>query len=146
MLFLVIPAVARNSLRCVKICNKRQRQGWRIQSLWLEQKHKHLPEMRVHSGWRKSDFPAVLQQCVLPRYAGPYCASLRGMKRQTGKEVSGEIIHKTLEKWFAGKEYIKVEAMQTNLEVGYSLSPCDQNETNNLQLRVSGIPRRKSLF
>ncbi len=103
----------------------------------LEQKHKHLPEMRIYGGLTEDPI-------FLPSYCGSLyrgmlieiALRLKGMKRQTGIEVTGELIHKALVQRYAGKKYIKVEPLQTKLEAGYVLSPAEQNETNNVHLRV----------
>jgi N-acetyl-gamma-glutamyl-phosphate reductase len=61
---------------------------------------------------------------------------LKGLKRRTGNEVSGTIIHEALARHYAGKKYIKVEPLQTKLDKEYVLTPLEQNESNNMQLRV----------
>jgi N-acetyl-gamma-glutamyl-phosphate reductase len=110
----------------------------------LEQKHKHLPEMRIHGGLAEDPI-------FLPAYCGAMyrgmliqiALRLHGMKRQTGMEVDGTIVHKTLAQRYAGKKYVKVEPLQTKLEPGYVLSPTEQNETDNLQLRVFWNPDKE---
>lgn len=97
----------------------------------IEQKHKHLPEMRVHG-------KLAADPIFLPSYSN---AMYRGMlvhielraKDLSGKP-DGKTIHAALAKHFAGKRYVKVENLQ--VEGGMTLSPEEQNETNNLQLRV----------
>jgi N-acetyl-gamma-glutamyl-phosphate reductase len=49
---------------------------------------------------------------------------------------SGERVHAVLAERFAGKRYVKVEPLLTKPESGFVLSPEEQNDTNNLQLRV----------
>lgn len=103
----------------------------------LEQKHKHIPEIRFHSGLEE-------EPIFLPSYSSAFYRGmlihielrLRGLKRRTGNEISGNTIHETLTKHFAGKKYVIVEPLQTKLDAGYVLTPLEQNETNNLQLRV----------
>ena len=111
----------------------------------LEQKHKHLPEMRLYSGLEE-------EPIFLPSYSNAFyrgmlvhiALRLRGMKRQTGSEVTGEIIQKTLAAYYAGQKHVWVEPLQTTLEPGYILSPTDQNETNNVQLRVFWNPDKQT--
>ena len=103
----------------------------------LDQAHKHIPEIRVHSGLEE-------EPIFLPAYSGAFYRGmlihielrLKGLKRRTGNEITGTTIHDTLIRHYAGKKYIIVEPLQTKLEPGYVLTPLDQNETNNLQLRV----------
>ncbi|MDP9127998.1 MAG: N-acetyl-gamma-glutamyl-phosphate reductase [Pseudomonadota bacterium] len=103
----------------------------------LEQKHKHLPEMRLHSGLEE-------EPIFLPAYSSAFYRGmlvfitlrLKGLKRRTGNEITGTTLHEALAKHYAGKKYVSVEPLQTKLEPGYVLTPQTQNETNNMQLRV----------
>jgi N-acetyl-gamma-glutamyl-phosphate reductase len=103
----------------------------------LEQKHKHLPEIKMYSGLEE-------EPIFLPSYSNAFyrgmlvhiALRLRGLKRRTGSEISGATIHETLTRHYAGQKYVKIEPLQTKLESGYVLTPLEQNETNNLQLRV----------
>ncbi|MDD4616094.1 MAG: N-acetyl-gamma-glutamyl-phosphate reductase [Alphaproteobacteria bacterium] len=103
----------------------------------IDQRHKHLPEMRVHGGLTQDPI-------FLPAYS---CDIYRGMlvtialrldelNRLTGKNADAKAIHAALDERYAGQKYVKVEPLQTKLEKGYVLTPLPQNETNNLQLRV----------
>jgi N-acetyl-gamma-glutamyl-phosphate reductase len=103
----------------------------------LDQKHKHIPEMKAHA-------KLSVEPIFLPSYSNAF---YRGMlihvvlrtpelKAVSGKPVDGEFIQQTLAAHYAGQRYIKVEALHTDLEKGFVLSPLEQNETNNLQLRV----------
>lgn len=99
----------------------------------LGQKHKHLPEMRVHSGLAE-------EPIFLPSYSN---ALYRGMLvhielrlRDMSGDASGETIHAALAKHFAGQKYVMVEPLQAEVEASLVLSPEEQNKTNNLQLRV----------
>jgi len=103
----------------------------------LDQKHKHIPEMRVHGGLNED--PIFLPSYSSAFYRGmlvQIALRLKGMKRLTGSEMRGTTVHEAITKHYAGKKYIKVEPLQTKLEPGYILSPLEQNETNNLQLQV----------
>lgn len=103
----------------------------------LEQAHKHIPEMRVHSGLEE-------EPIFLPSYSSAFYRGmlvtitlrLKGLKRRTGNEITGEVIHDTFARHYAGQKYVKVEPLQTKLEKEYVLTPLDTNETNNMQLRV----------
>lgn len=99
----------------------------------LDQKHKHLPEMRMHGLLDRE--PIFLPSYTNNMYRGMLVHIELRMKDLPGKAI-GETIHAVLAKHFAGKKYVKVEALQAVLEKGFVLSPEEQNETNNLQLRV----------
>lgn len=93
----------------------------------LDQKHKHLPEMQLHGGLKK---PPIF----LPSYSNAF---YRGMLVHVAlHDIDGAAAHAAIAERFAGQKYVKVEALQTELEKTYVLSPEAQNETNNLQLRV----------
>lgn len=103
----------------------------------IEQKHKHLPEMRVHG--LLDEEPVFLPSYINNMYRGMLVhieLRLHELKRETGEEITGETIHAALAKHYAGKRYVKVEPLHGKLESGFVLSPEEQNETNNLQLRV----------
>ncbi len=102
----------------------------------LDQKHKHLAEMRVHGGLDHD--PIFLPSYINNMY--------RGMLVHVElRKISGEAVHATLAKRYAGKRYVKVEALQVELEKGFILSPEEQNETNNLQLRVFSNPEKETV-
>ncbi|MFY9288859.1 MAG: N-acetyl-gamma-glutamyl-phosphate reductase [Alphaproteobacteria bacterium] len=103
----------------------------------LDQKHKHLPEMRVHGGLK--DDPIFLPSYSNSFYRGMLInigLRLKDLKKEGGKAADGKLIHQTLVERFANKKYVKVESLMTELPKGFVLSPFEQNETNNLQLRV----------
>ncbi|HEU0117466.1 MAG TPA: N-acetyl-gamma-glutamyl-phosphate reductase, partial [Alphaproteobacteria bacterium] len=103
----------------------------------LDQKHKHLPEMRVHGGLNKD--PNFLPAYSNSFYRGMLvniALDLKELKRNGGKSTNGKHVHEVLSKHFADRRYVFVEPLETELEKGYVLSPLEQNETNNLQLRV----------
>ena len=101
----------------------------------LDQKHKHIPEMRVH-GSLKSD------PLFLPSYSGSF---YRGMLINIAlRNVDGEDAHEELQKRFSKRRFVSVEPIQTSLEKGYVLSPEEQNNTNNLQLRVFWNAEKKT--
>jgi N-acetyl-gamma-glutamyl-phosphate reductase len=92
----------------------------------LDQNHKHIPEMRQHGGLSRDPV-------FLPSYSNAF---YRGMLVHTVLPGDGAVMHKAIAERFSGCRYVKVEPLQTELEKGYVLSPLEQNETNNLQLRV----------
>lgn len=103
----------------------------------LDQKHKHLPEMRVHG--RLDREPIFLPSYVNNMYRGMLVhieLPLHELKHETGEEITGETIYQVLVTRYAGKKYVKVEPLHTGSEKGFVLSPEEQNNTNNLQLRV----------
>ena len=101
----------------------------------LEQKHKHVPEMRVHAGLR-------VDPTFLPSYSNAF---YRGMLVQIVlNDIDGEAIHATLIDHYRGQKYVWVEALQTKLESGYVLTPLEQNDTNNVQLRVFWNAEKKT--
>jgi N-acetyl-gamma-glutamyl-phosphate reductase len=110
----------------------------------LDQKHKHLSEMRVHG--RLAEDPIFLPAYSSAFYRGmlvTIAIRLKGLKRLTGTNVTGATVREALARHFAGKKYVKVEPLQEQLEKGYVLSPLDMNETNNLQLRAMWNPERE---
>ncbi len=111
----------------------------------MDQNHKHVPEMRVHAGL--ADDPLFLPSYSSAFYRGMLvhiALRLKGMKRQTGTEVTGERIHKVLSRHYAGQKYVQVEPLRTKLEPGTVLSPLAMNETNNLQLSVFWNPDKET--
>ena len=103
----------------------------------IDQKHKHLPEMRVHGCL--SEDPIFLPSYSNAFYRGmlvQIALRLKGFKRLSGTNVTGDVIHSTLVRHYVGQKFIKVEPMQIETEKGFVLSPLDMNETNNLQLRT----------
>jgi N-acetyl-gamma-glutamyl-phosphate reductase len=111
----------------------------------LDQKHKHLPEMRVHGGLDQDPI-------FLPSYSNAFYRGmlvhielrLKELKGETGDEITGETIHAALAARYAGKRFVKVEPLQVELESGFILSPEEQYETNNLQLRVFWNPEKET--
>jgi len=103
----------------------------------LEQNHKHIPEMRLHSGLDEDPiFLPVVSNAFYRGMLIHIALRLKGLKRQTGSEITGETIHKVLADHYDGKRYVKVEDLQTEIQKDFALTPLEQNETNNLQLRI----------
>jgi N-acetyl-gamma-glutamyl-phosphate reductase len=103
----------------------------------LDQKHKHLPEMRVHGGLDHD--PIFLPSYINNMYRGMLVhieLRLHELKQETGEEITGETIREVLAARYAGKKYVKVEPLHMELEKTFVLSPEEQNNTNNLRLRV----------
>ncbi len=112
----------------------------------LEQKHKHLPEMRIHGGLTED--PIFLPSYSNSFYRGMLVETalrLKELKKETGKAIDGKLVHETLAKRFAEKKYVKVEPLQIELEKNYVLSPLSQNETNNLQLLAFWNPDKETV-
>ena len=103
----------------------------------LDQKHKHIPEMRVHAN-------LAIDPVFLPSYSNAFYRGMlvhtvlrmNDLAARTHKKSDGGTVHALLVEHYKNMKYIKVEALQTDLEKGFTLSPLGQNETNNLQLRV----------
>jgi len=103
----------------------------------LDQQHKHAPEMRVHGGLSADPI-------FLPSYSNAFYRGMLvqiplrmyNLNRASGKNADGGDIHETIAARYAGKKYVKVEPLHTQLEKSYILSPLAQNDTNNLQLHV----------
>lgn len=113
----------------------------------LEQQHKHLREIHVHSGL--TDEPIFLPSYSNAFYRGMLvhiALRLKGMKCQADGGFTGDTIHRALAKHYAEEKYVLVEPLQTKLEAGYIVSPCDQNETNNVQLRVFWNPDKETVI
>ncbi|MDD3371840.1 MAG: N-acetyl-gamma-glutamyl-phosphate reductase [Alphaproteobacteria bacterium] len=106
----------------------------------IDQNHKHLPEMQVHSGLAKS--PIFLPSYSSTFYRGmliTIALRLDELNAQSGKAANAEAVHKALADRYEGQKYVKVEPLRLGkLEKTYILTPLPQNETNNLQLRVFG--------
>lgn len=121
----------------IALCENPETKGkGRAQSFCLYgigQKHKHLPEMRVHGGLAED--PIFLPSYINNMYRGMLVHMELRLKDLPGG-VTAEKIHAALEKRFAGRTYVKVEPLQTEVEGSFVLSPEEQNDTNNLQLRV----------
>jgi N-acetyl-gamma-glutamyl-phosphate reductase len=103
----------------------------------LDQKHKHLVEMRVHG--KLNEDPIFVPSYSSGFYRGmlvQIAIRLKGLKRLTGMNVTGEVVHDILSARYKGKKHIKVEPIQSKLDASYTLSPLDQNETNCVQLRT----------
>lgn len=97
----------------------------------LELKHKHIPEMRIHSG-------LTLDPIFIPSYSNSF---YRGMLvhialRMNDLKIDGKFLHHLLDRQYAEQKYVHVQDLQTELVPGYVLSPLSQNNTNNLELRV----------
>ncbi len=100
----------------------------------IDQRHKHLTEMRVHSGLQR-------EVIFLPSYSNAF---YRGMLITIAlrlddlaeEKTDAARIHAALVKRYDGQKFVRVEPLQKNLEKGYVLTPLAQNETNTLQLRV----------
>jgi len=110
----------------------------------LDQKHKHVPEMRMHGGLEND--PVFLPSYSSSFYRGMLIEIVLRMKEinhVTGRNSEGADVHKAIADRFAGKKYVKVEPMHEKLEKEFVLSPLTQNETNNLQLRVFWNPDRE---
>jgi len=91
----------------------------------LDQRHKHIPEMKMHGGLEADPI-------FLPAYSAAF---YRGMLVEIAlRNLDGVTVHKALAKHYAGKKYTIVEPLQTKLDKTYVLSPLAQNETNNLQI------------
>jgi N-acetyl-gamma-glutamyl-phosphate reductase len=113
----------------------------------LDQKHKHLPEMRVHSGLR-------VEPIFLPSYSGAFyrgmlitiALRLNDLNRLTGKLAGAAAVHHVLATHYRGQNFVMVEPLQEQLEKGYVLTPLEQNETNNVQLRVFANEDKNSVI
>ena len=99
----------------------------------LGQNHKHLPEMRIHGGLAGD--PIFLPSYINTMYRGMLVHSEFRVQDLNGKPT-GESIHAALAGHYAGKRYVKVEPLHTKIDKEFVLSAEEQNETNNLQLRV----------
>lgn len=113
----------------------------------VDQHHKHLPEIKFHSGLEED--PIFLPAYSHAFYRGmliQIALRLKGMKRQTGTEVTGQVVHKALVQHYSGQSYIKVEPLEINLDKNYVVSPLDQNETNNVQIRSFWNPEKQIII
>lgn len=103
----------------------------------LELKHKHIPEMRVHAGLTED--PVFLPSYSNAFYRGMLihiALRMKDLNAITGKRADGEMIQDIYNKRYQNQKYILLNALQTTLSSGYTLSPISQNETNNVELRV----------
>jgi N-acetyl-gamma-glutamyl-phosphate reductase len=110
----------------------------------LDQKHKHMPEMRVHGGLETD--PVFLPSYSSSFYRGMLVQvplRMHELDRVNGKNADGEDIHEAIAARFAGSKYVSVEPMHTEIDKSFVLSPLTQNDTNNLQLRVFWNPNRE---
>jgi N-acetyl-gamma-glutamyl-phosphate reductase len=107
----------------------------------LDQQHKHLPEMRVHG--RLNSEPIFLPSYSSAFYKGMLVHIELHLNQLDG--VLAKDIHEALAKRYINQKYILVEPMQEKLEPGTVLSPLDQNDTNNVQLRVFSNPEKGSV-
>jgi N-acetyl-gamma-glutamyl-phosphate reductase len=113
----------------------------------LDQQHKHLPEMRLHGGLSRD--PIFLPSYSYSFYRGmlvQVALRLCDVAQATGLKITGETVHKILAERYVGQKYVLVEPLQTKLEAGYVLSPTDQNDTNNVQLRVFWNPDKETVI
>lgn len=99
--------------------------------------HKHIPEMRVHSGLKHDPI-------FMPVYSGAF---YRGMLVQialhlddlsdaAGCDITGVDLHAAYAEHYAGQKYVWVEELHHGPPSEGVLTPLEQAETNNLQLRV----------
>jgi N-acetyl-gamma-glutamyl-phosphate reductase len=103
----------------------------------IDQNHKHLPEMRVHSG-------LVQDPIFLPAYSSAFYRGMlvtislrmKDLNALTGKSADAGTVRDVLSERYEGQKHVWVEPLQKKLQKGYVLTPFAQNETNNLQLRV----------
>jgi len=129
----------------IDICKnqKDNPRGGPFSAYGLDQKHKHIPEIKYHGGL--SEDPIFLPSYSSALYRGmliEIALRLKKVSQETGRAVSAAEIHAVLEKRYAGRKYIKLEPLETNLQLGYVLTPTAQNDTNNLQLRVIHNPEK----
>ncbi|MGB9154035.1 MAG: N-acetyl-gamma-glutamyl-phosphate reductase [Alphaproteobacteria bacterium] len=113
----------------------------------LDQNHKHLPEMRMHSGL--SQEPIFLPSYSSAFYRGmlvTIALRLKDLSHRAGKPVVAETVLLLLAARYEGQKYVRVEPLQTKLEKGYVLTPSAQNETNNLQLRVFSNEEKETVI
>jgi N-acetyl-gamma-glutamyl-phosphate reductase len=116
----------------IAICEKPEDniRGGPFVAYGLDQRHKHIPEMHMHSGLERAPF-------FFPSYSAAF---YRGMLIEIGfrfdDKNGGEKIHRAMADHYAGKEFIKLAPLHTQIEKTFVLSPLSQNETNNLELHV----------
>jgi len=127
--------------------NQRQGQGRRLQPLWLEQKAQNIClNCASMADYRKTRFSCrpTAAHCIAHAYRNRLAPARHEApdRRRSDWRASAQNAGRTLQ----GQKYVWVEPLQTKLEPGYVLSPAEQNETNNLQLRVFWNPERKSSF
>jgi N-acetyl-gamma-glutamyl-phosphate reductase len=103
----------------------------------LDQKHKHLPEIRIHGG-------LIHDPIFLPSYSDAFYRGmliqiplrLKDLKRETGMEINGHMIHEALAKHYIRHQFIKILPLQSEVDKHYILTPLSQNETNNIEIRT----------
>ncbi len=111
----------------IAICEKPEGniRGGPYAAYGLDERHKHIPEMKMHGGLE-------IEPVFLPAYSAAF---YRGMLVEIAlRHLDGVAVYKALAKHYAGKKYVIVELLQSKLDKGYVLSPLAQNETNNLQI------------
>jgi N-acetyl-gamma-glutamyl-phosphate reductase len=103
----------------------------------LDQKHKHIPEMRLHGGLE-------VDPVFLPSYSAAFfrgmlvqiALRLNDLNAMTGGDATGLDVHRVIADRYKGKKYVLTADLQTAVEKTFVLSPLSQNETNNLELHV----------
>ncbi len=113
----------------------------------IDQNHKHLSEMRAHSGLDQDPI-------FLPAYSSSFyrgmlvvvALHLNDLNRLTGKLADAETVREILAARYEGQKYVRVEPLQKKLEKGYVLTPFAQNETDCLQLRVFGNDEKETVI
>jgi len=124
----------------IAVCENRHDRGERTSPYCLyglDQNHKHIPEIRVHSGLTAD--PIFLPAYSSAIYRGMLVTlplRLEDLKKHTGTAVDSAKVHQVLFAHYKGRKYITVEKMHEKLERGFVLTPTSQNETNNMQIRV----------
>ena len=133
----------------IAVCesNEKQEKAAAFCLYGLDQKHKHLPEMQLHSG-------LALEPIFLPSYSGAFyrgmlitiALRLKDLSERTGKKVTSELVHRLIAARYEGQKYVQVKDLQSLLDKGYVLTPLAQNETNNLQLRVFANQEKETVI
>lgn len=103
----------------------------------LDLKHKHIPEIRQHSGLQTDPI-------FLPSYSGAFYRGmlvtivlrLNELNAQTGKTASADEVQNCYATRYDGMKFIKVEPLQVHGDKSVVITPTTQNETNNVQVRV----------
>ncbi|MBV8061926.1 MAG: N-acetyl-gamma-glutamyl-phosphate reductase [Alphaproteobacteria bacterium] len=103
----------------------------------LDMKHKHVPEMRVHTGLKHDPI-------FLPVYSGAFyrgmlihiALRLDDLSDAVGRDVTGADIHAAYAKHYEGQKYVWVEDLHQGPPQDGVLTPLEQADTNNLQLHV----------
>lgn len=103
----------------------------------LDQKHKHIPEIKAHG---RFDVDPIF----LPSYSHAF---YRGMLVHIVLSFEGGgKIYEAYQKHYGPHKNIILHEPQINLTKGYVLSPLDQNNTNNLELRIFENPEKGTLI